>query len=82
MVDNTNRIRGLALGDVGPEKAGVGGSIPSLATTLKLPGFINLWPLPSGIGLPQSASMEAPWESKLVAAVRFRSILLVNSRIS
>ena len=28
------RINDMAIGDVRPEKAGVGGSIPSLATTL------------------------------------------------
>ena len=33
MVIKTSEIRCLALGDLGPEKAGVGGSIPSLATT-------------------------------------------------
>lgn len=36
LVDKTNRIRPLGLGELGPEKAGVGCSIPSLATTLKL----------------------------------------------
>ena len=33
MVIKTNGIRRLAMGESGPEKAGVGGSIPSLATT-------------------------------------------------
>jgi hypothetical protein len=28
-----NRINDMAVGDLRPEKAGVGGSIPSLATT-------------------------------------------------
>ena len=32
MVIRANRINDMALGDVRPEKAGVGGSIPSLAT--------------------------------------------------
>ncbi len=29
-----------------PEKAGVGGSIPSLATILNVPRFITLWAIP------------------------------------
>jgi hypothetical protein len=33
MMTKINRINDMALGDVRPEKAGVGGSIPSLATT-------------------------------------------------
>jgi hypothetical protein len=33
MMIKTNQINDMALGDVCPEKAGVGGSIPSLATT-------------------------------------------------
>jgi hypothetical protein len=32
MMIRVNRINDMALGDVCPEKAGVGGSIPSLAT--------------------------------------------------
>ena len=36
-----NRIRRIAMVERSPEKAGVGGSIPSLATTLKLPRFMD-----------------------------------------
>jgi hypothetical protein len=32
MVTRASRIRCLPMGELGPEKAGVGGSIPSLAT--------------------------------------------------
>jgi hypothetical protein len=32
MMTKANRINDMAFGDVRPEKAGVGGSIPSLAT--------------------------------------------------
>jgi hypothetical protein len=35
MMTKINRMNDMALGDVRPEKAGVGGSIPSLATTSK-----------------------------------------------
>jgi len=33
MMTKTFRINDIAIGDLRPEKAGVGGSIPSLATT-------------------------------------------------
>jgi hypothetical protein len=33
MMTKTYEINDMALGDLRPEKAGVGGSIPSLATT-------------------------------------------------
>jgi hypothetical protein len=33
MMTKRNQINDMALGDLRPEKAGVGGSIPSLATT-------------------------------------------------
>ena len=35
MMTRTNQINDMAFGDLRPEKAGVGGSIPSLATTLE-----------------------------------------------
>jgi hypothetical protein len=35
MMTKTNRINDMAVGELRPEKAGVGGSIPSLATTQK-----------------------------------------------
>ena len=38
MMTKINRIKDMALGDVRPEKAGVGGSIPSLAT-IKINNF-------------------------------------------
>jgi hypothetical protein len=33
MMTKANQINDVAFGDICPEKAGVGGSIPSLATT-------------------------------------------------
>ena len=33
MMTKANQINDMAVGDLRPEKAGVGGSIPSLATT-------------------------------------------------
>jgi hypothetical protein len=35
MMTKTNRMNDMAVGDLRPEKAGVGGSIPSLATTFQ-----------------------------------------------
>jgi hypothetical protein len=37
MMTRTHRINDMAVGDLCPEKAGVGGSIPSLATILLSP---------------------------------------------
>jgi hypothetical protein len=56
MVIKTNGIRRLAMGELGPEKAGVGGSIPSLAimfsatyrpskTQFSSDSFQNFWPV-------------------------------------
>ena len=42
MITKIHRINDMALGDLRPEKAGVGGSIPSLATTLQMTCG-NLW---------------------------------------
>ncbi len=36
MMTKANRINDMAVGDLRPEKAGVGGSIPSLATTFSI----------------------------------------------
>ena len=58
---NSSQIKQIALGDPSPEKAGVGGSSPSLATTHKLPIVIYLWALLRVIGLPNSASVESTW---------------------
>ena len=44
-----------------PEKAGVGGSSPSLATTPKVPTVIDLQALFSGLGPPERASAESKW---------------------
>jgi len=51
----------LAISVGGPEKAGVGGSSPSLATTTKLRPFIELWALFSVIGLSRCGSVESIW---------------------
>ena len=49
MMTKTHRINDMALGGLRPEKAGVGGSIPSLATTFSTtcppvsPDFHSNW---------------------------------------
>jgi len=42
MMTKAIRINDMAFGDLRPEKAGVGGSIPSLTTTLQMTCG-NLW---------------------------------------
>ena len=44
-----------------PEKAGVGGSIPSLATTLNFPIFIDLWVYHTSIRLLKVVAVESTW---------------------
>ncbi len=50
----------------GPEKAGVGGSSPSLATTPKFPTFIDLQSSSCGLGRYERASVESKWSPNSV----------------
>jgi hypothetical protein len=58
----------IALNESSPEKAGVGGSIPSLATTFKLPCFKHLQPLVEIATLCENWLRGVHLESKLITA--------------
>ena len=63
-VVNVDGLRYLPTEESSPEKAGVGGSIPSLATTRNLPSAIDMWALLNAVVSLKSPSLE----SKLISA--------------
>ena len=66
---NVRGMKDLPTEEYSPEKAGVGGSIPSLATTPKLPRLMDLSVLPSAIELSKRRHCGVHLELKLVTRV-------------
>ena len=62
-----SRIRGIRAAESGPEKAGVGGSIPSLATTFSI-----------AYSPPNTGFHSTSFQNLWLAAMRFRSDVRAN----